>query len=55
MKCEVDGCEHLAKWNLYKTMPSGEKVWLNVCTKHEKEVGDENLRRIGASKNKGAL
>ena len=59
-KCQVIGCNETAKFNLYKTYPQnycrfcgrgdtdGEKRWLNVCDKHEKEIGDENERRATA-------
>ena len=48
-KCEIDGCEKQAPFALFITLPDGTKQWLNVCAKHEKEIGDENLRRFKMS------
>ena len=44
-QCQIDGCKQPAKFALYKTLP--EKVWLQVCDAHEKEIGRENLKRAG--------
>ena len=46
-ECEIGGCQKLAEYNLYKTFPNGKKEWLYVCKEHEKEIGDENMRRAG--------
>lgn len=47
--CQVEGCLNLAEYALYKTFPDGAKTWLNVCRLHEKEIGDENVRRAKGS------
>ncbi len=44
-QCEVKGCQNEAKYGLFKTYPNGRKVWLHVCPLHEREIGNENLRR----------
>jgi protein-arginine kinase activator protein McsA len=36
-----------AQYGIYKTLPDGEKKWLNVCKGCEKKIGDENMRRAG--------
>lgn len=46
-QCEVEGCNNLAKWAMYKTFPNGEKKWLHVCDEHEGEIGQENFNRAG--------
>jgi len=45
--CQIDGCKNIAKFALFKTLPNGEKVWLNVCTEHELEIARENIERAG--------
>jgi len=45
-KCQVEGYHNKANCGLYKTDTKGHKVWLNVCSRHEIEIGDENLQRI---------
>ena len=45
-KCQVEGCPDKARYGIYKTITKGHKVWLNVCSRHEIEIGDENLQRI---------
>lgn len=45
--CEIEGCPNPAKWALFKTLEDGSKKWLNVCDKHEENIGYENLRRAG--------
>ena len=49
--CQVKDCINLARYNLYKTNSNGEKIWLYVCVKHEKIIGDENMRRAGGRYN----
>ena len=44
-ECEVEGCENLAKYALYKTHSNGEKRWLHVCDSHDLEIGSENFKR----------
>jgi len=46
-RCQVNGCKQSAKYALYKTYDGGEKVWIQVCDQHEKEIGSENLKRAG--------
>ena len=43
--CQVSGCNRPARYALYRTMPDGRKVWLEVCREHEGEIGMENLAR----------
>lgn len=45
-QCQVEGCLNPAKYNLFRTS-NGKKVWLDVCEKHERIIGDENMRRAG--------
>jgi len=40
MKCEVEGCHAKAVYAI-----SGSGVWLQVCNRHDKKIGRENLRR----------
>ena len=49
-RCEVKGCLYRAKYALFKTLPTGEKVWLHICDKCEREIGRENLMRAGILK-----
>lgn len=46
-KCQIEGCNKLAQYGLYRTTLMGEKEWLYVCRYHEKIIGDENMRREG--------
>ena len=46
-QCQVEGCNRLARWALYRTNPDGRKVWLHVCDEHERIIGNENMRRAG--------
>lgn len=46
-QCEVYGCERPAKYALFKTFPGGRKRFLHVCKEHEREIGNENLKRAG--------
>lgn len=46
-QCQIDGCQNLAKYALYKLFPNSEKRWLHVCREHEEEIGSENMRRAG--------
>ena len=46
-QCEVEGCQNLVKWAMYKTFPNGEKKWLHVCGSCEQEIGQENFKRAG--------
>lgn len=54
-QCQVNGCQNLAEYALYKTCfctylnsPStGIKRWIHVCGKCEEEIGNENMRRAG--------
>jgi len=46
-QCQIEGCQNLAKYVLYKTYPDGKKKWLHVCREHEGEIGSENMRRAG--------
>jgi len=46
-RCQVEGCNSVAKYGLYHTSANGKKVWLNVCREHERIIGDENMRRAG--------
>ena len=46
-KCEVEGCNNLAKYAMYKTYPDGKKRWLHVCESCEQEIGQENYKRAG--------
>jgi len=48
-QCEVPNCTNPARYGLNKTFPDGKKRWLNVCEKHDKEIGDENERRANAN------
>ena len=52
-QCEVEGCNNLAKYGLYRTKPNGKKEWLKVCIFHEGQIGDENMRRAGGYYSKG--
>ena len=45
-KCQIPGCQQKAEFNLFWTF-DGKKEWVNVCKKCEREIGDENLRRVG--------
>jgi len=45
-QCEIKECRNLAKYLMGITLPSGNKEWLDVCDKHDKKIGDENMRRI---------
>ena len=44
---EVEGCQKLAKYGIYKTFPNGEKKWLHVCDGCEQEISAENFKRVG--------
>jgi len=44
-KCQISDCTNPAKYALYNTCLSGEKKWLHVCVKHDKEIGHENILR----------
>lgn len=46
-QCQIEGCNNPAKYGLYRTNPDGQKEWLYVCPLHEREIGDENVRRCG--------
>ncbi len=48
--CQLSGCRLIAKYNLYRTYPDGNKVWLKVCSNHEKMIAAENLERVGGYK-----
>ena len=47
INCQVEGCNNLAKYGLYKTNSDGTKAWLQVCKLHEGEIGNENMVRAG--------
>jgi len=44
-QCQISNCNNPVKYALYKTFPNGEKKWLHVCEKHDKEIGHENILR----------
>jgi hypothetical protein len=43
--CEIESCDNPARYQIYKILPDGSKVWLSVCEYHEKKIDDENMRR----------
>ena len=45
--CQIEGCNRMSKYNIYRNCADGKKVWLNCCERHEKIIGDENMRRAG--------
>ena len=45
-QCQVGGCVNPAEYGLFRTL-NGKKEWLHVCRLHEKNIGDENMRRTG--------
>ena len=46
VKCQIAGCSEPAKYGIYKTFPDRHKVWLHVCIKCEKWIGNQNMRRV---------
>lgn len=50
-RCQVNGCQNPAEYKLFKTYPDGEKKWLHVCEKHEREIGSKNMRRTQKLRN----
>ena len=47
-QCEFSlSCRENADYALYRTNDEGQKLWIQVCDKHEREVARENLRRCG--------
>ena len=47
VKCQIEGCQNLAKYGLFKTSLDGKKSWLNACVYHEQIIGSENIRQAG--------
>jgi hypothetical protein len=45
--CEIENCNNPARYQLFRTLEDGEKVWVWVCVMHEKIIGDENMKRAG--------
>ena len=43
-KCQVVNCPCEAKWGIYKRVWLEKKIFLYVCEKCEKEIGDENVK-----------
>ena len=46
-QCRITGCKQYGRWSLYHTLPNRKKEWIDVCDKHEKEIGAENLKMRG--------
>ncbi len=47
-QCAIGECNQPAKYSLYKTSwHDGSKAWLNVCSYHEYQIGNENMQRAG--------
>lgn len=49
IKCEVEGCQNEADFNIYETPenPQALKAWLNVCDDCERRIAFNNLKRQG--------
>lgn len=45
--CQIEGCNNLARYGLFKTSVDGKKSWLYVCLYHEGIIGSENMHQAG--------
>jgi len=43
-KCQIVNCKEDARCGLYKRVYLEKKIWVEVCYKCEKEIGDENVK-----------
>lgn len=52
LKCQIEGCYRLAEYCIFRIRLDGRKEWLYVCSRHEAEIGDCNMRRASRENNK---
>ena len=49
-KCQEKGCDKKARFNLYKYLTLKKKIWVEVCSKHDREIALNNARILSDAK-----